>query len=74
MSSCFSCTFVCYIGLFSKICTLCFLFQLPGVISVEEAKKRGFAFEDETSKIEDQKEDPKVKSKVVYTKDTSDKK
>ena len=41
---------------------------------MEEAKKRGFAFEDETSKIEDQKEDPKVKSKVVYTKDTSDKK
>lgn len=74
MPPCLFCTSVCYIGFFSKICTLCFLFQLPGVISVEEAKKRGFAFEDETSKIEDQKEDPKVKSKVVYTKDTSDKK
>ena len=31
--------------------------ELPGVISVEEAKKRGFAFEDETSKIEGKKQD-----------------
>ena len=48
--------------------------ELLGVISAEEAERRGYEFEDEKPKAEDKKEEPKAKSKVVYSKKTSDKK
>ena len=48
--------------------------ELLGVISVEEAKKRGFAIEGETSKIEDKKEEPKAKSTIQYSKESFDEK
>ncbi len=48
--------------------------ELLGVIGKEEAEKRGYKFEDEEPKAEDKKEEPKAKSKVVYSKETTDKK
>ena len=48
--------------------------ELPGVIGKEEAEKRGYKFKEEEPKAEDKKEEPEVKSKIVYSKGTTDKK